>query len=326
MMRAAYVSGPNQVEVGDFARPTADREGDLVVRMLWASICGSDIRHVFHNMLKPGTVGLPGYPGHEGVGVVVDSRSALFAEGDTVLTVPVIGGCFAEYQRLDELHAVPLPGDGVLTRLLMAQQYGTTLFAQRLFWPGGSTGTAAILGAGSAGLFFLQQLRRLGFERIVISDLNVDRLAVARSLGADVTVQAPGESLVEAVRDLTAGVGADLVIEAAGYDSLRADAIDAVRLQGTIGYFGLPESHGLSPFPLYAAYRKSAKIHFASATQAEPGLRAFRDAVRHILDGVVDVDYCLGHRYTLDQVPEAMAVARDQGHGAVKLLIDLTAS
>ncbi|MET1006969.1 MAG: zinc-binding dehydrogenase [Propionibacteriaceae bacterium] len=320
-MRAAYVPGHNRVEVGDFPVPTAHQAGDLVVRMLWASICGSDLHHIYHGYLKPEGVNQPGYPGHEGIGVVVESRSDRFAVGDHVLTVPASGRCFAEYQLIDDLHVVALPADGDFPRLLMAQQYGTTLFAMRMFWTAGPARTAAIIGAGSAGLFFLQHVRRLGFEQVVISDLNADRLAVAKSLGADVTVLAPQESLIEATHDVSGGVGADLVIEAAGYDALRADAIAAVRNRGAVGYFGLPESQGLVPFPMHAAYRKAVRIQLASATQAEPGLVAFHDAVEHIRTGLIDVDYCLGNSYSVEQIPAALERARDQGHGAIKLSI-----
>lgn len=323
-MRAAYVVGPGLVEVGDFGEPVAGQDGDVVVGMDRAAVCGSDVHAVFHGFHKPEGLGRPGYPGHEGVGTVLESRSGLFAPGDTVLTVPVVGGCFAEQQLVDEDHLVALPPGGDLKRLLMAQQYGTTLFAMRLFWPGGPSPTAVIIGAGSAGLFFLQQVRRLGFGQVVVSDLSAERLAVASSLGADLTVEAPQESLVEAVSDLTGGVGADLVIEAVGHDGLRADAVDAVRAGGTVGFFGFPEQYGHAPFPMYAAYRKSVRIQLASGAQAEPGLRAFRDAVSHIMTGLVEVDYCLGHAYPLDHVPEALTAARDLGHGAVKVTVDIS--
>ncbi len=322
-MRAAYVPDHGQVELGEFDDPVATRAGQVVVRMSWASICGSDVHNVYDGFLKPAGVNKPGYPGHEGVGSVVESRSPHFSPGDAVLTVPVLGGCFAEYQLIEDAYLVPLPPGGELRRLLMAQQYGTTLFAMRLFWPSGHPGTVAIIGAGSAGLFFVQQAKRLGFETILVSDLNASRLAVARQLGATVTVHAPQESLVEAVNDHTRAVGADLVIEAAGYDALRADAIDAVRAHGTVGYFGFPEQLGSAPFPVYAAYRKVAKIQFASATQAEPGLRAFRDAVADIEAGLVAVDYCLDATFPLEQVPVALELARDPGRRAVKLSIDL---
>lgn len=324
-MRAASITAPNRVEVLDFPTPVAEQPGELVVRMERASICGSDVHSAFHGFHNPVALGKPGYPGHEGIGEVVDSRSAHFPVGVRVLTVPVgnIGGCFAEYQLIDENQVIPLPADGDPARLLMAQQYGTTLYSMRMFWQGGNTGTAAILGAGSAGLFFLQQAKQLGFENLIVSDLNEERLKVAGRLGAQTLVHAPGESLVEAVMDVTSGVGADLVIEAAGYDKLRADAIEAVAIRGTVGFFGFPEKYGMAEFPMFDAFRKIVKIQWAGGTQSEPGLVSFRDAVEHINSGSIEVDYCLGAEYGLEDTPTAMEVARDQGHGAVKLSLDL---
>lgn len=329
-MRAATIVEPGRVEVLDFEIPVAKHDGDLVVRMHRASICGSDLHSAFHGFHNETRLGLPGYPGHEGVGVVVESRSSRFNVGDEVLTVPigVTGGCFAEYQLIDDLHVVRLPEGGDIERLLMAQQYGATLYSMRLFWPElgnwGTAGTAAIIGAGSAGLFFLQQAKLLGFEHIVISDLNKDRLKVAASLGAQTVVHAPDESFVDAVKDVTNGVGADLVIEAAGFDSARADSIAAVRYLGTVGFFGFPERYGLAPFPIFDAFRKVVRVQLANGTQAEPGLVAFRDALQHIHDGTIDVEYCLGATYDIEGVPEAMALADRQADGLIKLSIDLT--
>jgi L-iditol 2-dehydrogenase len=324
-LRAAFVPEPGRVEVGDFPVPVAGADGEVVVRMERASICGSDVHAVYHGFHNPEWLGRPGYPGHEGVGEIVDSRSARFPTGVRVLTVPVgsAGGCFAEYQLLDEDHVVPLPADGDPARLLMAQQYGTTLYSMRMFCPGVRTGTAAIMGAGSAGLFFLQQAVQRGFENVVVSDLNAQRLAVAGRLGARTLVHAPGESVVDAVMDVTGGAGADLVIEAAGYDALRADAVAAVALRGTVGFFGFPERRGMAQFPMYEAFRKIVRIQWAGGTQSEPGLVAFRDAVEDIHAGRLDVDHCLGPTHRLDDVPAALEIARDQGHGAVKLTIDV---
>ncbi|OZM77485.1 zinc-binding dehydrogenase [Pseudonocardia sp. MH-G8] len=325
-MRAAFVPEPGKVEVGDFPVPVAEADGELVVRMERASICGSDVHAVYDGFHNEEWLGRPGYPGHEGVGEIVESRSARFPTGVRVLTVPVgsAGGCFAEFQLLDEDHVVPLPVDGDPARLLMAQQYGTTLYSMRMFCPEPGTGTAAIIGAGSAGLFFLQQALQRGFENLVVSDLNAERLAVAGRLGARTLIHAPEESFVDAVLDVTGGTGADLVIEAAGYDALRADAVAAVAVRGTLGFFGFPERLGMARFPMYDAFRKIVRIQWAGGTQSEPGLVAFRDAVQHIHTGAIEVEHCLGPAHRLDDVPAALEIARDQGHGAVKLSIDIT--
>jgi L-iditol 2-dehydrogenase len=325
-MRAAFVAEPNRVEVGEFPEPVARTEGELVVRMERASVCGSDVHAVYHGFHNPDSLGKPGYPGHEGIGEVVESASSRYPTGTRVLTVPVgyLGRCFAEYQLIGDDYVVPLPSDGDPARLLMAQQYGTTLYAMRAFWAGGNLGTAAVIGAGSAGLFFLQQVKKLGFERIVVSDLDRSRLAIAGGLGAQTLVHAPSESLVDAVMDVTDGVGADLVIEAAGYDALRADAVAAVAVRGTVGLFGFPEKPGMAEFPTYQAFRKAVRVQWIAGTQNEPGLVSFRDAVRHIGEGSIEVDYCLDSVYRLDDTPTAMEAARDRG--SVKQIVDLVGS
>lgn len=329
-MRAATITAPGVVEVRDFEVPQVTARGQLLVRMLRASICGSDVHSAYHDFHNPVALGLPGYPGHEGVGEVVQSQSDSIPVGALVLTVPVgnIGGCFAEYQLITDSQVIVLPDDADIDRALMAQQYGTTLYSMRLFWPaqgntGISTGVAAVIGAGSAGLFFLQQAIALGFEKVIVSDLDADRLAVARSLGAAEVVLAPAESIVDAVMAASGGAGADLVIEAAGFDDARAQAISAVRVLGTVGYFGFPETAGLAPFPSFTAFRKIVRVQWASGTQEEPGLVAFRDAVRHIHEGSIEVDYCLGSDYTIEQVPEALVRAAELGRGAVKMTIDI---
>ena len=326
MMRAARLVRPGRVEVDTFPVPEPG-DGQVLVRMRRASICGSDVHVVFDGFEPDELPAAPGYPGHEGVGEVVESRSTMFAPGDWVLTVPVPGqgGCFAEFQLVDEASLVALQSEGDLGRLLMAQQLGTTIFAFRRFWlpDGRDPGAAALIGAGSAGLFFLQQLRQAGFETVVVADREPARLEIARELGASVCVCAPAESVVEATMDVTRGEGADLVIEAAGYDACRAQAVAAVCERGRVGLFGFPERKGDAPFPVNLAFRKGVSVLFSVGTQREPGLRSFREAVEAIRSGSIEVGYCLAPSFTIEEVPEALVLAREWGRGAVKLNIEL---
>jgi len=331
-MRGSHVPATGTVTVKDWPDPEAREQGQLVVRMLHASICGSDLHAVFHGLLHAQGPLRPGYPGHEGVGTVVSSRSARFPEGTLVLTVPQgeNGGCFAELQLLDELHVVELPAgtgpeDSVqLRRLMMAQQYGTCLYAMRQFWPAETparrAGTCVVLGAGSAGLFFVQEARRLGFAHVVVSDLEQPRLEVARSLGAR-PVRVPDEDLAQVVAEVSDGRGADLVVEAVGLDVLRDQAVELAANRGVVGFFGLPERHGHTEVPLWTAFRKNLRLQCSVAAQAEPGLTSFREALRRISEGETQVDHCLGPEFPLERLPEALQVAEEHGHGHVKLTI-----
>ncbi len=325
-MRAARLVAAGRVEVGSFPVPEP-APGQVLVRMWRSSICGSDVHVVFDGFEPDDLPAAPGYPGHEGVGEVVESRSAWFATGDAVLTVPIPAqaACFADFQVVDETSLVSLPAGGEPARLLMAQQLGTTIYAFRRFWPAfdGEAGSATVIGAGSAGLFFVQQLRHAGFERVIVADREAARLEIARELGATIYVRAPQESVVEATMDLTGGEGADLVIEAAGYDACRAQAVEAVRRGGRVGLFGFPERKGEAPFPINTAFRKGATIEFSVGAQLEPGLRSFRDAVDAIRAGSIEVGYCLAPCFQIEDVAEALQTARERGRGAVKIGVEL---
>lgn len=324
-MRAAVLRAPGQIEVEDFPIPDLE-PGEVLVKMTRASICGSDLHVVFDGFA--GAFGKPGYPGHEGIGAVLESRSESFRAGQVVLTVPTgLGGqCFASHQVVPDAFLVPLPDHVDQERLLFAQQLGTTIYAMRKFWPRDpATGDtppgleplephcAVVIGAGSAGLFFVQLARRHGFEHIVVADPTPERRQLARELGATEIADGSTEQLLDATQASSGGRGADLVIEAAGYDLCRDQAIQAVRPRGRVGCFGYPERPGLAPFPVALCFRKAPTVEFTVGTQREPGLRSFREAVEEIQQGAVEVDYCRGTGFGLDHAAEALEVAQSRG-------------
>lgn len=323
-MRAAKLVAPGRFEVVEAPVPEP-ADGEVLVAMTRASICGSDLHAILGPHPRPVEAMAPGSPGHEGVGTVVASRSTRVPPGGRVLTVPMpgVGGCFAEYQAVGDAFVVPLP-DGDLERLLLAQQLGTTVFGFHRYWPDGrdaAGATAAVLGAGSAGCFLLQLARRAGFSRLVACDLDERRLSVASALGADVVVHAPEESFVEAVLEATGGAGAELVIEASGRDESRAACIDAAATGGRVGFFGLPEHPGLAPFPLSTAFRRACTVEMAGNAQLEPGLAAFREAVGLIASGAIDVAAMLEPSFPLERFAEAFAAARD--HVGLKVAVEI---
>lgn len=323
-MRAAQLVAPGRFEVVEVDVPVPG-PGEVLVAMARASICGSDL-HAVDAGEPPLTSLAPGAPGHEGVGTVVESRAEGWAPGDRVLTVPLpgSGGCFADYQVVGGEFLVELPEGGDLDRLLLAQQLGTAVFGFRRYWPSGrdATGaTVAVVGAGSAGLFLLQLARLAGFAAAVVCDLDADRLEVAKGLGADVVVHAPAASFVDAVLDATGGAGAELVIEATGRNVRRSDCVEAVRYGGRVGFFGLPEGPDPAPFPMARAFRRGCTLEMAGQAQLEPGLAAFREAVRLIASGELSVDHLLEPVFPLEQFPAAFEAARR--HRGVKVGVAL---
>jgi 2-desacetyl-2-hydroxyethyl bacteriochlorophyllide A dehydrogenase len=93
--------------------------------------------------------------------------------------------------------------------------------------------TALICGQGVVGLLTAQLLRKAGAGLLIAVEPNLQRAALARTLGVDV-VLAPGPSLAAQVRELTAGRGVDLAIEVSGAPAALQSAIDCTAIEGTV--------------------------------------------------------------------------------------------
>lgn len=324
-MRASRLVATGDLRCEDAPIPTiGDVPGHVLVRTELAAICGSDVHIVHHGLSAHDLPAPPGYPGHESVGEVVASADPAVLEGQRVLVVPppTDARCFAEYQRLPASQVVVVPDALTTEHALMAQQLGTVLFALERFWPPGGARTVTIVGAGSAGLLFVQEVQRRGAATIVVSDHMPDRRERAVTFGADVVVD-PGErSVEEATMQASDGRGADLVIEAAGYDDARIDAVASVAMCGTIGFFGLPERPGIAPFPFEQLFRRRATVHLEHAAQEQPGLRAFCLALEQIERGESDVAGFVTHRFPIERIAEALATATDRRDASIKVGIE----
>jgi L-iditol 2-dehydrogenase len=309
--------------------PVAD--GEILVRTAYASVCGSDLHVVFGGAPSPPAAA--GFPGHESVGEVVESRCPGFAPGDHVLTVPFAadGRCLAEFQALPGAFCIRLPGPAPLSHLLMAQQLGTVVYALRSRPLDLIGKDAAVIGQGSAGAFFTFLLKRAGAARVLVSDKSPARLAYSKQLGADLAVVAgpgdsgPGDSgtadFRSAVLAATGGRGADVVVEAVGSRETFPLSLELATPGATLVWFGLPEGTDDYPFSFPQFFRKALTAYSNFGAQGEPGLGSFRYAVRLITDGAIDVAPLLSHMLPIERVDEAFGIARDRTDNALKVSI-----
>ncbi len=215
-MPAALATGLKQIRCDEISAPEPT-PGKVLVRTKLASICGSDL-HIVYMGWNVNEFPLPhGYPGHEGIGEVVDGGGTEFSPGDLVLTAPNIwqSKTFAGYQLIEPHFLLKLPTDVPEAHLLMAQQLGTVVFGCRRL-PSLVGQTVAVIGQGSVGLFHDFMLRRVGAHHIIGVEPVPERLAAGRAMGIDEAIDVTGRRATEAVLDLTKGEGADLVIEAVG--------------------------------------------------------------------------------------------------------------
>ena len=322
-MRAAVITGPDRVEVADRPRP-APGPGDLLLRTVAASICGSD----FHTLAAGPATGRPPSDvlGHEAVGVVQESRDPRFQAGDLVLATPPvpIGRTFADYQCLPARYALPLPAGRDPADLLMAQQLGTAVFALKEFMPGALPAAAAVIGLGPAGLNFVQLLAHRGVSQVIGADPCGWRRDAARELGATAVIDPARADTVAAVAGLTGGQGAGLVVEAAGLNQTRRQAMLAVTSAGMVGLFGLPEAGAPDmSMPFARLFRQRASIHTTFDAQNEPGLASFAEARDLIVAGAVQPEALISHHFPLERVAEAFDAARHRPPGVRKVVVDI---
>lgn len=303
--------------------PTPDpAPGMVLVKTRLASICGSDL-HIVYMGWNAYEFPLPhGYPGHEGVGEVVDGGGTGFEPGDIVLTAPNIWNSktFASYQLIDPQFLLKLPQDAPEGHLLMAQQLGTVVFGARKLPPLLGK-TVAVIGQGSVGLFHDFMLRRLGAHRIIGIEPVSERLTAGRNMGIDEAIDVTGSSATEAVLDLTNGEGADVVIEAVGSVETLNQTLQMVRPLGTIAVFGLPPTMERVPFDWDTFFRKRLDMYTTFGAQDEPGLPAFQLAVDFITNGEIDMEPFLTHKFPITKVQEAFELASSKEDGALKVSI-----
>jgi L-iditol 2-dehydrogenase len=319
-MKAARWADAGRVACDEAPRPSP-ADGEILVRTAYTSICGSDLHSVFPS--APPQPGPPGFPGHESVGEVVESRCPGFGPGDRVLAVPHFadGRCMAEYQALPGSACIRLPDTAPLSHLLMAQQLGTVAFALRVHPLDLIGRDAAVIGQGSAGAFFTFLLKRAGAARVLVSDKSPARLAYARQLGADIAVDAGTADFRSAVLEATGGRGAGLVVEAVGSRETFPLSVQLAAADATVIWFGLPEGTDAYPLSFPDFFRRRLTAYSTFDAQGEPGLESFRYAVRLIAGGAIDVAPLLSHILPIEQVEEAFRIAHERTGNALKVTV-----
>ena len=320
MMRAAVAVKRGIVRCEEVEIPEAGA-GDVLVRTLAASICGSDLHMVNTGWAMHDFPAMSGHPGHEAVGEVVESRSQKFSEGDLVLTTPHIwdSRCFADYQAIDDAHVLKLDPGVDIDSVTLAQQLGTVIFAAKRLPESLEGQTCLVVGQGSAGLFWDFILTHLGAEKIISIEPLHWRRELGITYGADETIDATGDSATQAVKELTDGLGADLVIEAVGSTPTLSQAFHLVRDEGQVVLFGLPESEEPVPFDYSQMFRCRASAFTVLGSQDEPGLTSYVEAVRTITSGEIDVNPIISHRINIAEIDRAFDIATERVDRAVKI-------
>ena len=271
-MRRVVVSADSiDVVTAPTPRPGPD---DALVSTMLAGICGSDT-HAAHG--RHPFIALPYHPGHEVVGVVVETGAGVrsIRPGQRVTVEPTLPcwqckmcrtdrpnlcerlqffGCgwqqggMANYFTVpaNRLHVIPDELDDVTAALI--EPLSTPVHAVRI--AGDVAGKAiAIIGAGTIGLLLVAVLRAHGARRIVVTDMLPSKRQRALKLGADAVVDAVSANVDEQVR-MALGESADVVFDCVAIESTVQISVRLASKGGTVVIVGVPSRDVTVPLPI----------------------------------------------------------------------------
>lgn len=345
-MLAATFHEPGDLRLTEIDEPSAGPR-ELKLRMRACATCGTDAKifHHGHHRLDP-----PQVIGHELAGEVTEVGADVdgWAVGDRVQVIAAVpcGTCafctsgrmtvcpnqtsmgyqypggFAEYMVVPEqvlsvggVNRIP---EGVsYAEASVTEPLACALNAQELARVGAGD-VVVVMGAGPIGCMHVRLARARGAARVFLIDINADRLALsADRVEPDAAIDGSRDDAVDAVRKLTDGMGADVIITAAPSGQAQMDAIEMAAPQGRVSFFGgLPKDKPEITVDSNVVHYRELFLIGANGSSPEHNTRA----LGLIASGEVPVADLITHRLPLDQVRDAIdAVTSGE---AIKVVIE----
>jgi threonine 3-dehydrogenase len=223
-------------------------------------------------------------------------------------------GAFAEFITMPTSNVLPLQGIPTEIGAIMdpmGNAFHTVLTAEI---PGS---TVLVVGCGPIGCFAVGIARAAGAARVIATDINPKRLALASRVGAHVVVNAATEDVVQTVTAETAGEGADVVCEMSGVPSALHQAFRAVRLGGRVQLLGIPKGEVSIDFANEIIF-KGITVYGVIGRKMYETWHLMR---RFLTAGLLDPRPVVTHRFPLARIDDALAAIRSGDAGKVILEI-----
>ena len=321
-------------------------DDEVLVRVRACGICGSDV-HGYDG--SSGRRIPPLVMGHEAAGTVERAGAAVsgFSEGDRVTWDSTVscGGCeycqrgdmnlcdrrtvlgvscrdyrrdgaFAEYVAIPSRILYPLPDTLPFEHAALIEALSVVVHAARrggVILTGHVPDPIVVVGCGTIGLLMIQTLRAFDAKTIIASEINPERRALARRLGADVVLDPAAVDVPAEIRRLTGGAGADHAFEAVGLNDTVRTCIDSVRKGGTVTLIG-----NVTPrveLPLQDVVARELTLYGTCASSGE-----YPECINLLQTGAVDVRPLISVTAPLEEGP-AWFDRLHRGDGAVLKVI-----
>jgi L-iditol 2-dehydrogenase len=345
-MLAAVFHGANDLRMEQVRTPEAG-PGEILIQVLSASICGTDLRivHGAHRMFPAGTVRIPG---HEVVGNVAAMGAGVsgYRVGERVFIAPNwgCGHCrqcvTGNSNRCANYGAIGVTRDGGFAQFVLIPAVGVTQGCVMPVSESVDPAVAAliepfacvlrgqnalhiepgelvvVIGAGPIGQMHVRLARLRGAARILVSEPNGLRREQILPAGADRVVDPSSEDLEKVVSEESAGLGADVVIVAAPVHAAQEQALRLAGIGGRINFFGgLPKDKPVIQFDSNLVHYKELMVTGTTACSTAD----CRRAAEIISSGRVDLSSLVSKRFPLEHTLEAFVAAEDRT--ALKVVI-----
>ncbi|HEY0388431.1 MAG TPA: zinc-binding dehydrogenase [Gaiellales bacterium] len=324
-MRSAVLRAPRDFVIEDIDVPEI-APTEVLVRVVACGVCASELDMWTGDTDRE----FPIRVGHEPSGVVerVGSEVEGVLPGDPVALFATEYG-FSEYVAVDQrfvLQAGDLPLELALAEPVACAVNAVDLAHVRL------GDDVLIVGAGFMGALVLKLVLMQGPRHVIVADARREALERARALGATHAIDVTREDLVERVREICdrvpagihdAGVdpldetGVDVAFEITGAQAPLDVLGDAVRMSGKLVVVGYHQG-GRRTIPLGQWNYKALQLVNAHFREIATIMRGMRVAMRLLSSGRLRLDDLVTHRFPLDQIADAFAVAHDKPEGFLK--------
>jgi NADPH2:quinone reductase len=303
---------PENLVVEEVDDPVAG-EGQIVIDVAAASVTFPDTLMIEDKyQFKAKT---PFIPGGDVAGVVSALGSGVsgFAIGDRVVGSAGLTGGFAEKVAVTARAARKLEGEvGSAESTGLMYAYGTGYYGLKFRGNLQKGETLLVLGAGGSVGMAAVELGKLMGARVIAAASRSDKLALCKERGADEVINYDSENLKERAKELTEGRGVDVIYDAVGGDYAEA-ALRAIAWQGRFLVIGF--TAGIPAVPFNLALLKSCQIigvFLGAMVSKEPEIRdqVQNDLLAFMASG--DLRPHISRRYSLEEVPQALADMRDR--------------
>jgi L-iditol 2-dehydrogenase len=308
---------------------------EVLVQVASVGVCGSDVHYFEHGRIGDFVVESPLVLGHEASGRVVAVGDAVtrlsvgqrvsiepgvpdfscpqclagrynLCENMRFYATPPIDGAFAELVTTHELFAHPVPDSLSDDAAALLEPLSVGLWACHKASVGAGT-RVLVTGAGPVGLVAAQAALALGAASVTVTDVNPHRLALARDLGVTDALDV-GSAPVSG-----SGLVVDVLLECSGNQRATADALLAVAPAGTVVLVGMGGDEMTLPVGRIQQRELTVTGTFRYA-------HTWPAAIALAASGRIQLDRLVTGHYGLDQVREALTVARTDAH-AVKPMV-----